>query len=73
MLEFLPSAGASVETRYDGGLHLLNKAFYFGYTDAVRLLLDAGLNPNIRDKLSYSPLLEAAIKGNVDLLIDLDF
>lgn len=69
VVEFLLSAGASIQARDDGGLHPLHNACSFGHADVVRLLLEAGANPNTRDNWSYTPLHEAAIKGKVDVCI----
>lgn len=68
-MEFLLSAGASIQARDDGGLHPLHNACSFGHADVVRLLLEAGANPNTRDNWNYTPLHEAAIKGKVDVCI----
>ena len=62
VVEFLLSAGASIQARDDGGLHPLHNACSFGHSDVVRLLLEAGANPNTRDNWNYTPLHEAAIK-----------
>lgn len=69
VVEFLLSAGASIQARDDGGLHPLHNACSFGHADVVRLLLEAGANPNTRDNWNYTPLHEAAIKGKVDVCI----
>lgn len=71
VVEFLLSAGASIQARDDGGLHPLHNACSFGHADVVRLLLEAGANPNTRDNWSYTPLHEAAIKGKIDVCIAL--
>ncbi|CAG9818394.1 unnamed protein product [Phaedon cochleariae] len=71
VVEFLLSAGASIQARDDGGLHPLHNACSFGHADVVRLLLEAGANPNTRDNWNYTPLHEAAIKGKVDVCIAL--
>lgn len=39
--------------------------------DVVRVLLEAGANPNIKDNWNYTPLHEAASKGKVDVCIAL--
>lgn len=70
-MEFLLSAGASIQARDDGGLHPLHNACSFGHADVVRLLLEAGANPNTRDNWNYTPLHEAAIKGKIDVCIAL--
>lgn len=62
VVEFLLSAGASIQARDDGGLHPLHNACSFGHSDVVRLLLEAGASPNTRDNWNYTPLHEAAIK-----------
>ncbi|XP_015178417.1 PREDICTED: tankyrase-2 isoform X3 [Polistes dominula] len=69
VVEFLLSAGASIQARDDGGLHPLHNACSFGHSDVVRLLLEAGANPNTRDNWNYTPLHEAAIKGKIDVCI----
>lgn len=69
VVEFLLSAGASIQARDDGGLHPLHNACSFGHADVVRLLLEAGANPNTRDNWNYTPLHEAAIKGKIDVCI----
>lgn len=69
VVEFLLSAGASIQARDDGGLHPLHNACSFGHADVVRLLLEASANPNTRDNWNYTPLHEAAIKGKVDVCI----
>ncbi|XP_046487171.1 poly [ADP-ribose] polymerase tankyrase isoform X1 [Neodiprion pinetum] len=71
VVEFLLSAGASIQARDDGGLHPLHNACSFGHFDVVRLLLEAGANPNTRDNWNYTPLHEAAIKGKIDVCIAL--
>lgn len=71
VVEFLLSAGASIQARDDGGLHPLHNACSFGHADVVRLLLEAGANPNTRDNWNYTPLHEAAIKGKIDVCIAL--
>ena len=71
VVEYLLSAGASIQARDDGGLHPLHNACSFGHADVVRLLLEAGANPNTRDNWNYTPLHEAAIKGKVDVCIAL--
>lgn len=71
MVEFLLSAGASIQARDDGGLHPLHNACSFGHADVVRLLLEAGANPNTKDNWNYTPLHEAAIKGKIDVCIAL--
>ncbi|KAK9703982.1 Poly(ADP-ribose) polymerase catalytic domain [Popillia japonica] len=71
IVEFLLSAGASIQARDDGGLHPLHNACSFGHADVVRLLLEAGANPNTRDNWNYTPLHEAAIKGKIDVCIAL--
>ncbi|KAL0269313.1 UNVERIFIED_CONTAM: hypothetical protein PYX00_007096 [Menopon gallinae] len=71
VVEFLLSAGASIQARDDGGLHPLHNACSFGHADVVRLLLEAGANPNTRDNWSYTPLHEAASKGKIDVCIAL--
>ncbi|XP_043519928.1 poly [ADP-ribose] polymerase tankyrase isoform X2 [Frieseomelitta varia] len=71
VVEFLLSAGASIQARDDGGLHPLHNACSFGHCDVVRLLLEAGANPNTRDNWNYTPLHEAAIKGKIDVCIAL--
>ncbi|XP_063992926.1 poly [ADP-ribose] polymerase tankyrase [Diachasmimorpha longicaudata] len=71
LVEFLLSAGASIQARDDGGLHPLHNACSFGHSDVVRLLLEAGANPNTRDNWNYTPLHEAAIKGKIDVCIAL--
>ncbi|KAK9871342.1 hypothetical protein WA026_011608 [Henosepilachna vigintioctopunctata] len=71
VVEFLLSAGASIQARDDGGLHPLHNACSFGHADVVRLLLEAGANPNTRDNWNYTPLHEAAIKGKVDVCLAL--
>ncbi|KAG8040195.1 hypothetical protein G9C98_000765 [Cotesia typhae] len=71
IVEFLLSAGASIQARDDGGLHPLHNACSFGHCDVVRLLLEAGANPNTRDNWNYTPLHEAAIKGKIDVCIAL--
>lgn len=70
MVEYLLSAGASIQARDDGGLHPLHNACSFGHFDVVRLLLEAGANPNTRDNWNYTPLHEAAIKVNKTELND---
>lgn len=62
VVEFLLSAGASIQARDDGGLHPLHNACSFGHCDVVRLLLEAGASPNTRDNWNFTPLHEAAIK-----------
>lgn len=69
VVEFLLSAGASIQARDDGGLHPLHNACSFGHADVVRLLLEAGASPNTRDNWNYTPLHEAAIKGKIDVCI----
>ncbi|RZF41139.1 hypothetical protein LSTR_LSTR010791 [Laodelphax striatellus] len=71
VVEYLLSAGASIQARDDGGLHPLHNACSFGHADVVRLLLEAGANPNTRDNWNYTPLHEAAIKGKIDVCIAL--
>ncbi|CAH0559644.1 unnamed protein product [Brassicogethes aeneus] len=71
VVEFLLSAGASIQARDDGGLHPLHNACSFGHADVVRLLLEAGANPNTRDNWNYTPLHEAAVKGKIDVCIAL--
>ncbi|KAK6638711.1 hypothetical protein RUM43_006978 [Polyplax serrata] len=71
VVEYLLTAGASIQARDDGGLHPLHNACSFGHADVVRLLLEAGANPNTRDNWSYTPLHEAAIKGKIDVCIAL--
>ncbi|XP_050293322.1 poly [ADP-ribose] polymerase tankyrase [Anthonomus grandis grandis] len=71
VVEFLLSAGASIQARDDGGLHPLHNACSFGHADVVRLLLEAGASPNTRDNWNYTPLHEAAIKGKIDVCIAL--
>lgn len=51
------------------GLNPLHNASSFGHADVVRLLLEAGANPNTRDNWNYSPLHEAASKGKCDVCI----
>lgn len=62
VVEFLLSAGASIQARDDGGLHPLHNACSFGHCDVVKLLLEAGASPNTRDNWNFTPLHEAAIK-----------
>ncbi|XP_019773681.1 poly [ADP-ribose] polymerase tankyrase [Dendroctonus ponderosae] len=71
VVEFLLSAGASIQARDDGGLHPLHNACSFGHADVVRLLLEAGASPNTRDNWNYTPLHEAGIKGKIDVCIAL--
>lgn len=71
VVEFLLSAGASIQARDDGGLHPLHNACSFGHCDVVRLLLEAGASPNTRDNWNFTPLHEAAIKGKIDVCITL--
>lgn len=71
VVEFLLTAGASIQARDDGGLHPLHNACSFGHVDVVHLLLEAGANPNTRDNWNYTPLHEAAIKGKVDVCVAL--
>ncbi|XP_066146505.1 poly [ADP-ribose] polymerase tankyrase isoform X2 [Euwallacea fornicatus] len=71
VVEFLLSAGASIQARDDGGLHPLHNACSFGHADVVRLLLEAGASTNTRDNWNYTPLHEAAIKGKIDVCIAL--
>lgn len=47
----------------------MHNACSFGHADVVRLLLEAGANPNTRDNWNYTPLHEAAIKGKIDVCI----
>lgn len=52
-----------------GGLHPLHNACSFGHVDVVRLLLEAGAEPNTIDNWNYTPLHEAAQKGKIDVCI----
>lgn len=52
-----------------GGLHPLHNACSFGHVDVVRLLLEAGAEPNTTDNWNYTPLHEAAQKGKIDVCI----
>lgn len=63
--------GGSIQARDEGGLHPLHNACSFGHADVVRLLLEAGANPNIKDNWNYTPLHEAASKGKIDVCIAL--
>lgn len=52
-----------------GGLHPLHNACSFGHVDVVRLLLEAGAEPNTTDNWNFTPLHEAAQKGKIDVCI----
>src|SRR5579862_7444047 len=42
-----------------------------GKTEAVKLFLDAGMNPNAKDKDSWTALMSAALMGHSDIVKDL--
>lgn len=43
----------------DKGISYLHRACQTHYIDAIKILLELGVNPNITDKRGFSPILEA--------------
>ncbi|MAM71561.1 MAG: hypothetical protein CMP91_10505 [Gammaproteobacteria bacterium] len=50
------------------GMTALFWATYYDETDVVRLLLNAGANPNIENRYGMTPLIQAAMNGNSELI-----
>ncbi|MAM71562.1 MAG: hypothetical protein CMP91_10510 [Gammaproteobacteria bacterium] len=50
------------------GMTALFWATYYDETDVVRLLLNAGANPNIENRYGMTPLIQAAMNGNSDMI-----
>jgi ankyrin repeat protein len=72
ILRLLIKAGAKVDAENDHGETFLASFGYFD-TDVARELLEAGANPNARDRNNATPLMRAAsygFEGMVRLLLD---
>ena len=64
VVERLLALGADVAPRsHDDGRTALQEACWAGKPRTVTLLLDAGASINARDKLGFTPLIWAAIRG----------
>ncbi|MBK5222954.1 MAG: ankyrin repeat domain-containing protein [Acidimicrobiia bacterium] len=62
-------AGPDADVNSDDGMRLLPHASMYGYTDAMRLLLDAGADPNggyDRRANTAGPLLIAVLGGRIE-------
>ena len=63
----LLAAGADVHVRFSGGKTVLHLAIehekFHGYTNLIRDLLEAGANPNLKDKSGDYPLLQILYGG----------
>ena len=47
----------------------MHNACSFGHVEVVRLLLRHGADPNVKDNWQFTPLMEAAIKGKIEVCI----
>lgn len=49
----------------------LTRAIWYGDLPTYRVLLDGGVNPNLPAAYDLTPLMLAATKGNIDIILDL--
>eukprot|EP00019_Armaparvus_languidus_P003381 CAMPEP_0168598372 /NCGR_PEP_ID=MMETSP0420-20121227/11360_1 /TAXON_ID=498008 /ORGANISM="Pessonella sp." /LENGTH=118 /DNA_ID=CAMNT_0008635681 /DNA_START=36 /DNA_END=389 /DNA_ORIENTATION=- len=67
IIEFLISKGAKIEEKDNFGNNALLNAVYEGHTNAVRVLLKAGANTNVKGPDGKTPK-EAAEKAEIKAL-----
>lgn len=70
---YLLKAGAAVNAPSRNGLAAapIQSAAATGHTDIVKLLLDNGADPNVREQGGYTPLHAAAQNGDEDMILAL--
>ena len=68
--EYLVKAGASVNARSRNGLQAapIQSAAAGGHSRIVKMLLEHGADPNIREQGGYTPLHAAAQNGNEEMI-----
>ncbi|MDX1570859.1 MAG: ankyrin repeat domain-containing protein [Xanthomonadales bacterium] len=63
--QFRPGLASSLD---ETGRPLLHRAARLGRTAMVRTMLEAEADPNLRDDIGFTPLMEAAREGHADLV-----
>ena len=67
-LKTLAAQARDLDEAFDGGRTALIEAARSGQLQLVRILLDAGAEPSLRDDEHESALLKAAANGHVDVV-----
>ncbi len=70
-VRLLISGGADINAQDDFGCTALHDAVFYDLPDIVKLLLESGANPNIRDKESGSTPLDKAISDGYADIVEL--
>lgn len=71
IVQLLLTSGSDIDLEAEGGHHAstaLQVAAYRGHTGCVRLLLDAGADPNSRNSLDQSSLYWAQVQGFAEIV-----
>jgi ankyrin repeat protein/WD40 repeat protein len=68
MINQLIDLGININARSQNGYTPLLLAVKAGYVNVTKTLVAAGANPNVADVQKRTPLIEAAYKGNLEIL-----
>jgi ankyrin repeat protein len=70
LLEVMPKS--SIDAKDSHGKSAVYLAIYYRYNDLLKILLNAGANPNIQNNLGWTPLMQARFQRNyqaIDMLL----